>query len=713
MTDRSRRITGRDASPLHSHFLPNHNSTSLPKQPLVPFDLSLPANVADKVRSDTSSPAKRLVLTIDDGPNTPPQKVLLRDIPPLTHPGPSIFDPDHPLPIITIADTDTQTGVPKMYAGNDTTLGDLHNRPQQVVTPRFLEPPTFHPRFGQASTFLNKFELAAGRNGWDAALRLMYLGNYLEGPASKWYQAYFNDPANVTSTWETVKTDFRREFVGEDYLKELQRKLFSPDEANPNIPFDTFKMHFENGLHPSLQDHFSLAAGAAVDFPSLLKAEFTLVKWRMEVKMEALQTRIRVRIPGRQWYNSPAHASGDRWNTKPNTSFPTSQQSSSLSYHGRSQDLQQNFKNNDSQRPQIKQQADSGPRGAYRGNRGDTQQSLGNGRRSTNSYVPNTRSWDGRPICQDWNKPPAQTPRPGFFRTNSLYVGFPKRGRTTPIGATEEVVLQSSCAKILTIVGKLNGRGDTPLVIDTGATYTIIEADLATDIKPLRNPMILAAVGRFQFTPIGVSIIRVEFAHISIQMPALVGHNVGRPLLFGSDFLCRFNVDLRYSQKKLTIESGDDRVCLTFTVTEPPPLEYLDESTVNNTKDVLPLEGIVDPVGSSRRIKVACKTDFILPPNQTLEVLATPRRSFMEQGAASYFEDNRDRLGPKGITLSAPIFAGDSLCFQAETKLRYPVKLFKGSTLGWLHPLDSVNTKVVPTLCLESSDSVTHPKITK
>ncbi|KAL1489447.1 hypothetical protein ABEB36_014340 [Hypothenemus hampei] len=273
MTDRSRQTTGRDASPLHSHFLPDHNSTSLPKQPLVPFDLSLPANVADKVRSDTSSPAKRLVLTIDDGTNTSPQKVLLRDLPPLTHPGPSIFDPDHPFPLVIIDDSDSQTGDPKMNTGNDTTLGDLHNRPQQV------------------STFLNKFELAAGRNGWDAALRLMYLGNYLEGPASKWYQAYFNDPAKVTSTWETVKADFRREFVGEDYLRELQRKLFSrrqrfteppreyyydlleiADEVNPNMPFDTFKMHFENGLHPSLQDHFSLAAGTAVDFPSLLKA---------------------------------------------------------------------------------------------------------------------------------------------------------------------------------------------------------------------------------------------------------------------------------------------------------------------------------------------------------------------------------------------------------------------------------------------------------
>ncbi|KAL1494721.1 hypothetical protein ABEB36_010272 [Hypothenemus hampei] len=274
---------------------------------------------------------------------------------------------------------------------------------------------------------LQKFEVAAGRNGWDSALRLIYLGNYLEGAASKWYQTYINDPSKVTSTWETLKTDFRREFVGEDYLRELQRKLFGrkqrfteppreyyydllelADEVDPNMPFDAFKLHFENGLHPSMQDHFSLAAGAATDLPSLLKA-VTILQGIHARKISNGRGNTTSPSPGsynntgtskKQWDTPSARTLNPPWSSEAHASSSASPQSVPRPYQNRSQFPRRNFRDSDS----SKRFTNPGNQGASRYNGGNTQHSAGTTRRRDDAYVPNTRSRDGRPICQDCNK---------------------------------------------------------------------------------------------------------------------------------------------------------------------------------------------------------------------------------------------------------------------------------------------------------------------
>ncbi|KAL1490239.1 hypothetical protein ABEB36_012968 [Hypothenemus hampei] len=348
-SDKSQRTSGGESSPSPSRFQPCHNSTSLTLQPLVPFGLSLPADVADKIRPGKGSVTKRIVLTVNDGLNTTQQKVILKDEPTLTNPGPSIFDSDHPFPIVIIDDADTPTVDSKINTTeNDIILGDLHNHTQQAE---------------------------AGRNGWDATLRLTYLGNYLEGADSKWYQAYFNDPTEITSTWETVKADFRRKFVGEGYLREAQHKLFgrkqrfteSPreyyydlldiaDKVDPNMPFATFQLHFENGLHPSMQNYFALAAGSAGDLPSLLGAVTILQGIHAHMIANGARSgdtsysnvRNSTGTTGKQWYNTPARASSDHWTTDSRACPAESQPASSASYCNKLLYSRQNFRDGES-----------------------------------------------------------------------------------------------------------------------------------------------------------------------------------------------------------------------------------------------------------------------------------------------------------------------------------------------------------------------------
>ncbi|KAL1502751.1 hypothetical protein ABEB36_007853 [Hypothenemus hampei] len=372
MTDKSRKTPGRDSSPSSPQFLPAHNGTPLPQQPLVSLDLWLPANVADKVRPGKNAPTKRLVLTIDDGPNTAQQRVILKVKPISTNPGPSIFDPEQPFHLAVIDETETPSAVKNMNTtDNDVTLSDILTRQQQAVTPRFFAPPTFNPRSGHASTFLSQFEIAAGRNCWDTALRLIYFGNYLEGAANWWYQEYLSDPTKKDSTWETVKADFRREYVGEDYLRELQHKLVSRkqkfaespreyyydllktvNEVDPNMPFELFKIHFENGLNRSLRENYLLIASSAVDRPSLLRAVTTL---------QSIHTsRITNDNTGRNASNfntrNNAASSGRSWNNRWNANHTDSalRPSTSSSFEPGPQTSRQNYRDNSSPRYQTR-----------------------------------------------------------------------------------------------------------------------------------------------------------------------------------------------------------------------------------------------------------------------------------------------------------------------------------------------------------------------
>ncbi|KAL1487961.1 hypothetical protein ABEB36_015342 [Hypothenemus hampei] len=521
MTDRPQKTTQvADSSPSPRQFLPAHNS---------------------QVRQGKSTPNKRILLAVDNGPNTAQQQVILKDEPIPSNPGPSIFDPDNPFPLVIIDDSDTPTGGPNMNSGgNETTLGDLLNRPQQIAAPRFSHHQRSTPDRDRRRRFYRSLRWQP-----DATVGIPRFASHIWETTSRVLPVSGTRPTSMTLPKELQRKLFGRKQRFTEPPREYYYDLLElADEVDPNMPFDAFKLHFENGLHPSMQDHFSLAAGAATDLPSLLKAVTILQgiharkisngRGTQPLLLQAVTTTLEQAkssgIPLRRCLHnrSPGHTKIGL-NFRDGT-FGTATPLNVLRTPGIKEP------------PDITVETPNTPPGPL-----EEETML-----TFPTHVVGTADQSVR-----------------ITRTTPLWT--PQTGEDDSIGATTEVVLQSSCAKILTIVGKLNGKSATPLVIDTGATYTIIEANIAQDIKPLRNPMILSAVGRFPFTPIGVSIIVVEFDHLTFQMPALVGRDVGRPILFGSDFLCRFNIEIRYETKEISLQSEGTRVYLPFTITEPPP----------------------------------------------------------------------------------------------------------------------------------------------
>ncbi|KAL1487904.1 hypothetical protein ABEB36_015289 [Hypothenemus hampei] len=143
----------------------------------------------------------------------------------------------------------------------NTTIREALIQATDPATPKFVQPPIFPPRY----------ERAAIGNGWNDNYKILYLGQFLEGPAHKWYQRYLSNDANSTKNWETIKQDMKTEFLegqqgftsnhfyhkkqryNEDikhYYYELQGLA---DEVDLNMPFPEFLAQFEKGLHPKFR----------------------------------------------------------------------------------------------------------------------------------------------------------------------------------------------------------------------------------------------------------------------------------------------------------------------------------------------------------------------------------------------------------------------------------------------------------------------------
>ncbi|KAL1489713.1 hypothetical protein ABEB36_013649 [Hypothenemus hampei] len=136
------------------------------------------------------------------------------------------------------------------------TLLDANNQFTHPATPRFIEPPTYNPSTDCPTVFLKKYDRAGNCNRWNDICRI----SYLEGSAVGWFEAYRNNPSNLDKNWETIKTDFRAEFMEGSqqslYLKQFQQKtqgsnetirhyyyelLNLANEADPQMPFEEFE----------------------------------------------------------------------------------------------------------------------------------------------------------------------------------------------------------------------------------------------------------------------------------------------------------------------------------------------------------------------------------------------------------------------------------------------------------------------------------------
>ncbi|XP_025834555.1 uncharacterized protein LOC112905744 [Agrilus planipennis] len=184
----------------------------------------------------------------------------------------------------------------------NTTLSNAFAETKQPATPKFIPPPTFDPSSDSALTFLSKYDRTAACNGWTDTYKIVYFGSFLEGPANIWYNEYIKNEQNRENDWEQIKNDFKREFNGEQPMRKLKFKfqnrkqrdnedlkryyydlLCIAHEIDTDMPFETFRDQFENGLHSSFAETYYLFSNGITTFDELKKLVLRLSEVRERV----------------------------------------------------------------------------------------------------------------------------------------------------------------------------------------------------------------------------------------------------------------------------------------------------------------------------------------------------------------------------------------------------------------------------------------------
>ncbi|XP_030745177.1 uncharacterized protein LOC115874222 [Sitophilus oryzae] len=156
------------------------------------------------------------------------------------------------------------------------------------VLPKFVELPTFDPRYDCPVSFISNYDKITDRNGWDCAYKIRYLQCYLKHASVFWFQKYATNKDNLQKTWPDLKKDFISNFGGDITIRKLKSKLRSrKQDANEDIKhyyfdllsmfqeiydeinFEQFRDYFENGLHPSYDKYYFMLSSRDMDFTAL------------------------------------------------------------------------------------------------------------------------------------------------------------------------------------------------------------------------------------------------------------------------------------------------------------------------------------------------------------------------------------------------------------------------------------------------------------
>lgn len=161
------------------------------------------------------------------------------------------------------------------YKMADISIHDALTAAKIPAVPQFISPQTFHPCKGSACNFIKNYERAAIANAWDDALKISYLGSFLDGAANLWYKLYIENQQNRDKTWGDIVDDFLREFEDsethntlkekvenrkqmptesvKDYYYELKTLYYDYDQS---LNINEFKKFFEKGLQEEAAYHY-------------------------------------------------------------------------------------------------------------------------------------------------------------------------------------------------------------------------------------------------------------------------------------------------------------------------------------------------------------------------------------------------------------------------------------------------------------------------
>lgn len=197
----------------------------------------------------------------------------------------------------------TQKNLNNQFSMANVTLRDVLQEERDPALPKFISPSTYNPSCGDILTFIQEYDRCALLNGWNNSCKLRFLRSYLLGAAEGWFLTYSSEEENANKNWDEVRNDLLVEFGGVSVKRELKARISARiqkenediktyyfdllelcRQLDPNLPKDTFREYFENGLHQMYHDKYFFVASDDMSSKDLKDLVFKLSDHRCRAK---------------------------------------------------------------------------------------------------------------------------------------------------------------------------------------------------------------------------------------------------------------------------------------------------------------------------------------------------------------------------------------------------------------------------------------------
>ena len=225
------------------------------------------------------------------------------------------------------------------------------------------------------------------------------------------------------------------------------------------------------------------------------------------------------------------------------------------------------------------------------------------------------------------------------------------------------------------------------------------------------------AAGGNRIIPLGTARVNLVLGNLKGYVVAIVVDKLSRPLILGTDFLSknRANIDFdkgivnlknyglhtilkfkpTYKQADVTCSSiySEDEEISSYNEEENKSLcSENEENLMQETEPYTKPE--TQPNLEPEKIKITVKEDYILMPGIeiTIKLKGSTEIPDYKKLECFYFQENDIFLRPRGLICLSPIyFSGNNLVLRMLTRSHNKVKIFKGSTIGFLTNIQTYN----------------------
>lgn len=242
----------------------------------------------------------------------------------------------------------------------------------------------------------------------------------------------------------------------------------------------------------------------------------------------------------------------------------------------------------------------------------------------------------------------------------------------------------------MTVTGKINGKFQKEIILDTGSAQNLVSKTLVHSYKRVpSNKYRLRTAGNQIISAIGKTSIIVEIGDFKTECTALVLDCMPNSFILGYNFLKNNRAVIDFSTKKIVFKSKEQELGDDLGNRENVDAAYNAENNRESIEDeYIRLGNIEQDRPRIESDKIICASDTIIEPHKTVEVQVCFKNDIFEITTNDdlqtylFIENVNNSIKKKCTVIGCPKYFNNQLIISLHNRSLQPVKIPEHMTIG-------------------------------